>query len=132
MFRSLFLGAVLACLNFPAGRAETETFKIGYILDMSGLYADITGKGSVEAARIAVEDFGGSVLGRPIEVVYADHQNKADIAANTAREWRSPISLGRLICVPFSAKAASNATIERTKQYKNRERHQMLLIDGGS
>jgi len=48
------------------------------------------------------------------------------------RPIRSPISLGRLICVPFSAKAASNAAIERTKQYKNRERHQMLLIDGGS
>jgi branched-chain amino acid transport system substrate-binding protein len=54
---------------------------------MSGPYADLSGKGSVEAAKMAVEDFGGKVQGRPIEVVFADHQNKADIASTLARQW---------------------------------------------
>jgi len=115
MFRSLFLGAVLVCLNFSAGRAQTETFKIGYILDMSGLYADITGKGSVEAARMAVEDFGGSVLGRPIEVVYADHQNKADIAANTAREWFDSRGVEAILDVAASATALAANEVAKAR-----------------
>jgi branched-chain amino acid transport system substrate-binding protein len=61
--------------------------KIGVLTDLSGLYADISGKGSVEAVKMAVEDFGGKVLGKPIEVISADHQNKADIASVKAREW---------------------------------------------
>ncbi len=61
--------------------------KIGLIEDMSSIYADITGIGAVTAAKMAAEDFGGKVLGKPIEVVSADHQNKADIASSTAREW---------------------------------------------
>src|SRR3954467_6648430 len=61
--------------------------RVGVIEDMSGVYADITGKGAVTAAQMAVEDFGGKVLGMPIEVVFADHQNKPDIAANAARKW---------------------------------------------
>ena len=61
--------------------------KIGLILDLSGAYADITGEGTVTAVKMAIEDFGGKVLGKPIEVVAADHQNKPDIAANKAREW---------------------------------------------
>jgi branched-chain amino acid transport system substrate-binding protein len=60
--------------------------KIGGILDMSSLYADITGSGSLEAAKMAAKDFGGEVLGRKIEVVAADHLNKADLAANIARD----------------------------------------------
>jgi branched-chain amino acid transport system substrate-binding protein len=61
--------------------------KIGVLTDMSGTYSDLAGEGAVEAARMAVEDFGGEVAGAPIEIVSADHQNKADIAANTARRW---------------------------------------------
>src|SRR5271169_1696615 len=61
--------------------------KIGMIEDMSSIYADITGVGAVTAAKMAAEDFGGKVLGRPIEVISADHQNKPDIASATAREW---------------------------------------------
>src|SRR5271170_5518593 len=60
--------------------------KIGMIEDMSSIYADITGVGAVPAAKMSVEDFGGEVLGMPIEVVSADHQNKADIAAATTRQ----------------------------------------------
>ncbi|WP_454633037.1 ABC transporter substrate-binding protein [Bradyrhizobium cenepequi] len=61
--------------------------KIGIMNDQSGLYADLAGPGSVVAARMAIEEFGGSVLGRTIELVSADHQNKADIGAAKAREW---------------------------------------------
>src|SRR3954464_4768909 len=88
------LAAVLAAGLVATGasaqtqpRISDDVVKIGLVLDMSSLYADITGTGSVTAAKMAVEDFGGKVLGKPIEVLSADHQNKPDIAANTAREW---------------------------------------------
>jgi branched-chain amino acid transport system substrate-binding protein len=61
--------------------------KIGVLNDQSGLYADLGGPGSVTAARMAVEDAGGSVLGKPIEIVFADHQNKADVGVAVARRW---------------------------------------------
>jgi branched-chain amino acid transport system substrate-binding protein len=61
--------------------------KIGFITDFSGLYSEGDGQGGLEAIRMAIADFGGSVNGKPIELVYADHQNKADIAASRAREW---------------------------------------------
>jgi branched-chain amino acid transport system substrate-binding protein len=69
-----------------AAQAEAP-LKLGLLLDMSGPYADIGGQGSVTAARMAVDDFGGTVLGRPIEIVFADHQNKADVAGSLARQW---------------------------------------------
>jgi len=67
--------------------AEEGGVKIGVLPDMTGVYADIGGQGAVEAVKMAVEDFGGKVLGKPIEVVFADGQNKPDIATNIARQW---------------------------------------------
>lgn len=67
--------------------ASDGKVKIGILNDQSGVYADFGGKSSVEAAKMAVEDFGGKVLGVPIEIVDADHQNKPDIASNIARQW---------------------------------------------
>ncbi|WP_445267840.1 ABC transporter substrate-binding protein [Trinickia mobilis] len=67
--------------------AADDAVKIGFITDLSGLYADIDGPGGLEAIKMAIADFGGKVNGKPIELVYADHQNKADIAASRAREW---------------------------------------------
>lgn len=64
-----------------------DVVKIGVLNDQSGLYSDFGGSGSVLAARMAVEDFGGTVLGKPIEILSADHQNKVDIASNVARQW---------------------------------------------
>src|ERR1700751_6344833 len=61
--------------------------KIGILTDQSGVYADYGGKYSLEAARMAVEDFGGEVLGHKIEIVTADHQNKPDLATAIARRW---------------------------------------------
>ncbi|TDR94583.1 amino acid/amide ABC transporter substrate-binding protein (HAAT family) [Enterovirga rhinocerotis] len=80
------LAASAALLATPA-QALDRPVKIGILNDQSGLYADLAGPGSVEAARLAIEDFGGSVLGRPVELVSADHQNKADIGAGIARLW---------------------------------------------
>ncbi|WKB51066.1 ABC transporter substrate-binding protein [Eleftheria terrae] len=81
--------AVLLALGLPHAGAQVsgDTVKIGFITDMSSLYADFDGKHGAEAVRMAIEDFGGKVLGKPIEFVSADHQNKADIAAAKAREW---------------------------------------------
>src|SRR5215213_9065150 len=68
-----------------SGKFSDGVVKIGLLLDMNSLYADLTGEGSVTAARMAIEDFGGKVLGMQIELVFSDHQNKADIAAAKAR-----------------------------------------------
>jgi len=83
---SALLVAVLA-MNGAAAQISDDVVKIGVLNDQTGLYADLGGPGSVVAARMAVEDFGGKVLGKPIEVVSGDHQNKADIGAAIAREW---------------------------------------------
>ncbi len=80
---------ILAALSFALAvpLARAEPVRIGLILDMSGVYADISGKGSVTAAQLAIADFGGKVLDRDVELVVADHQGRADIAASKAREW---------------------------------------------
>lgn len=70
-----------------AGPVSGDKVKIGILTDMSGVYASVGGKGSVIAAQMAISDFGGKVLDKPIELISADHQNKADIAVGKAREW---------------------------------------------
>jgi branched-chain amino acid transport system substrate-binding protein len=79
----------VAAVASPAAIAEMSDgkVKIGILNDQSGVYADFGGKWSFEAAKMAVEDFGGTVQGAPIEVISADHQNKPDIASNIARQW---------------------------------------------
>ena len=84
-FRRFRFGAG-ACRHAAHSRKASLRLKLGGILDMSGLYADITGPGSETAAKMAAEDFGGEVLGRKIEIIAADHLNKADLAANIARD----------------------------------------------
>ena len=74
-------------LSSVANAADSDPVKIGVLADMSGVYADIGGQGSVEAVKMAIEDFGGNVLGKPVEVVSADGQNKPDVASNIARNW---------------------------------------------
>ena len=81
--------ALLAASALPARAQEVsdDIVKIGILNDQSGVYADFGGRWSFEAAKMAVEDFGGTVLGKKIEVITADHQNKPDIASNIARQW---------------------------------------------
>jgi branched-chain amino acid transport system substrate-binding protein len=79
--------ALLAWLSWFPAFADPGKVVIGDIDDMSGLYADINGPGAVEAIKMAVADFGGSVLGQPIELLTADHQNKPDLGVQKFREW---------------------------------------------
>jgi branched-chain amino acid transport system substrate-binding protein len=79
--------AALAAVSSGANAADPSAVKIGFITDISGLYSDIDGQGGLESIKMAIADFGGSVLGKKIDVVSADHQNKADIAASKTREW---------------------------------------------
>ena len=89
--------------------------KIGMLEDMSSIYADITGLGAVTAARMAVEDFGGKVLGKPIEIISADHQNKPDIASATVRQWFEVEHVDALMDVAASATALAAIEVAKTK-----------------
>jgi len=79
--------AVALCSLFLAAPALAQGVKIGILNDQSGVYADYGGKWSLEAAKMAIEDFGGEVLGNKIELITADHQNKPDLAVSIARRW---------------------------------------------
>ena len=89
MKASWFVAALVfgACQIGTVANAAEGALKIGVLNDQSGIYADFGGKTSVIAAKMAVEDFGGEVLGRKIEVVDADHTNKPDVAVSIARKW---------------------------------------------
>jgi branched-chain amino acid transport system substrate-binding protein len=83
----LLSAALAAGVVLLAAPASAQGVKIGILNDQSGVYADYGGKWSFEAAKMAAEDFGGSVLGQKIEVISADHQNKPDLATAIARRW---------------------------------------------
>ncbi|HET7837387.1 MAG TPA: ABC transporter substrate-binding protein [Variovorax sp.] len=85
-FSAMTLAVAATALACGAAQAQ-EKVKIGFVTDMSSLYADVEGKNGALAIQMAIDDFGGKVLGQPIELLTADHQNKADIAASKAREW---------------------------------------------
>ena len=104
-----------ALISAPAKAQSAQPFKIGAILDMSGPYADITGPGSATAMKMAVEDFGGKVLGRTIETLVVDHQNKADIAGSTAREWFDSQGVEAIMDVAASATALAANEIAKAR-----------------
>ena len=109
--------AALALLSWGAGLTAAavaqQPVKLGVLNDQTGLYADLTGMGSVHAARMAVEDYGGKVLGRPIEVIFADHQNKPDIGANIARQWFEREGVDMILDVPNSSVALAVSGVAR-------------------
>ena len=109
------LASVLAVAATAAFAQGKPPLKLGGILDMSGLYADITGPGSETAAKMAVEDFGGEVLGRKIEIIAADHLNKADLAANIARDMFDNQGVEMLFDVAASATALAAGEIAKTR-----------------
>jgi branched-chain amino acid transport system substrate-binding protein len=90
--------------------------RIGIITDMSSLYADIDGPAGVEMIKLAMQDFGGKVLNRPIEVLTADHQNKADVAASKAREWIDSQNLSMLIGGTSSGTNLAMAGVTKEKK----------------
>jgi branched-chain amino acid transport system substrate-binding protein len=112
-------GAALLLVSAVAAQAQDKisdgVVKIGMLEDMSSIYAEITGIGAVTAAKMAVEDFGGKVLGKPIEIVSADHQNKPDIASATAREWFDSQHVDALMDVAASATALAAIEVAKAR-----------------
>jgi branched-chain amino acid transport system substrate-binding protein len=106
------------------GAISGDKVKIGVMNDMSGLYADIGGPGSVEAARMAIQDFGGKVLGKPVELVFVDHLNKPDVGASKAREWYDT-DVDMIVDVPTSSVAIAVGKVAGEKK-------RILMVTGGA
>jgi branched-chain amino acid transport system substrate-binding protein len=117
LLKKIISGLLASAMAFAAtsAMAQTKPLKLGAILDMSGLYADITGPGSETAAKMAAEDFGGEVLGRKIEIIAADHLNKADLSANIARDMLDNQGVEAIIDVAASATALAASEIARAR-----------------
>jgi branched-chain amino acid transport system substrate-binding protein len=116
--KRVFSGVLASVLVLSASAAFAQSkppLKLGAILDMSGLYADITGAGSETAAKMAAEDFGGEVLGRKIEIIAADHLNKADLAASIARDMLDNQGVEAIIDVAASATALAAGEIAKAR-----------------
>ena len=116
---SRILAMTLAVLLALAGAAGAQisdgVIKIGVLNDQSSLYADLTGQGSVVAARMAVEDFNAAAKGLKVEIVFADHQNKADVGSQIARQWYDAEKVDAIVDVPNSAVALAVNQITRDK-----------------
>src|SRR5258708_5107980 len=110
----IFAAALARSAPWALAQAKPP-LKLGGILDMSSLYADITGPGSEMAAKMAAEDFGGEVLGRKIEIIAADHQNKADLAANIARDMLDNQGVEMIFDVAASATALAAGEIAKAR-----------------
>jgi len=111
--------SAVATLGFAASASaqiSDDVIKIGLITDMSGLYSDIDGAGGVEAIKMAIADAGGAINGKKIELVVADHQNKADIAASKAREWIDQQQVDMIVGGTNSATALSTAKVTQEKK----------------
>ncbi|MBU6508005.1 MAG: ABC transporter substrate-binding protein [Alphaproteobacteria bacterium] len=126
--RSLLAVGFAAVLAFgaaaPAARAANDKVVIGVMNDMSSVYSYLGGMGSVAAAKMAVHDFGGKVLGKPIEVIYADHQNKPDVGAAIAQKWFDQDGVDAIVDLPTSSVAIAVQQVAK-------ERGKVTLISNG-
>ncbi len=114
---SVAVASALAFTALPASaQVSNDTIKIGFITDMSGVYADVDGPAGADAIKMAIADFGGNVNGKKIEFVTADHQNKADIAASKAREWFDQQGVDMLIGGTNSATNLAMAKVAAEKK----------------
>ncbi|MEG2046753.1 MAG: ABC transporter substrate-binding protein [Comamonas sp.] len=123
------LALAICALGLAHGAAQAQfkepaTVKIGFITDMSSLYADVEGKHGATAIQMAIDDFGGKVLGKPIELMSADHQNKADIAASKAREWIDQQDISLVFGGTNSATALAMAQVAAEKK--------RIFVDNGA
>ncbi|WP_418131360.1 ABC transporter substrate-binding protein [Variovorax sp. 278MFTsu5.1] len=118
MNRTLIASACLAatCMMATGAAQAQDKVKIGFITDMSSLYADVEGKNGALAIQMAIDDFGGKVNGMPIELLQADHQNKADIAASKAREWIDTQGLTMLFGGTSSGTGLAMAKVAQEKK----------------
>ena len=115
------LAIALAVAATAVSAQAQEKVKIGFITDMSSLYADVEGKWGASAIQMAIDDFGGKVLGQPVELLSADHQNKPDIAASKAREWIDTQGVTLLFGGTNSGTALASAKVaaEKKRVYMN-------------
>jgi branched-chain amino acid transport system substrate-binding protein len=122
-----FAGFVATLLLATAAQAQItkDTVKIGVLADMSSLYADLGGPGSVEAVKMAIEDFGGTVGGKKIELVSADHQNKPDVGASIARQWFDQDGVDMITDLTTSSVALAVQEVARSK-------NKVILISGAA
>jgi len=110
-------GLALAALAAPASaQISGNVIKIGFITDISGVYSDIDGQGGAEAIKFAIADMGGAINGKKIELVVADHQNKADVAASKSREWFDQQGVNMLIGGTNSGTALAMAKVASEKK----------------
>ncbi|MYN13673.1 ABC transporter substrate-binding protein [Pusillimonas sp. TS35] len=108
-------GLTLSAPGLAAGISD-DVIRIGFITDMSSVYSDIDGPGGVEAIKMAIADAGGAIDGKKIELLVADHQNKADIASSRAREWFDEQKLDMLLGGTNSATSLAMAQVAKEKQ----------------
>ncbi len=118
------LGTAVAGLAGPAfAQMSDGKIKIGLLSDLAGVYSDINGEGSAQAARLAAEEFGNAINGVPVEIIVGDHQNKADVAASLARKWIDTEQVDVIADVPNSAAALAVQAITK-------ERKRIFLMSG--
>ena len=127
MKRLISLTALVVGLGYGAAQAQYTdgTIKIGVMNDMSGTYADLSGQGSVVAARMAVEDFGAARKGMKVEIVGADHQNKPDVGSGVVRTWIDVDKVDVIVDVPTSSVALAVSQIVRDK-------NKVFLVSGAA
>ena len=119
------LAFVAAALFGTAAQAEDINVKLGVLNDMSSLYADISGPGSVIAAKLAVEDFNPAAHGMKVEIISADHQNKPDVGSNITRQWFDVDHVDAILDVPTSSVALAVSDVTR-------EKNKVFLISGAA
>lgn len=118
------VGTICISAATPAGaQFSDDKIKIGVLSDIAGIYSDINGEGAAVAARLAAEDLGNAIHGKPIEIIVADHQNKPDIAASIARKWVDTEQVDVIADVPNSAAALAVQAITK-------ERKRIFLMSG--
>ena len=120
MTRGLALAAVLAAATPASAQVSDDVVKIGVLTDMNGPASAATGKGSLAAAQMAIDDFGKTVLGKPIQLISADHQNKPDIGATLARRWYDVDQVDLIVDVPVSAVGLAVQNVAN-------EKHRLLI-----
>jgi branched-chain amino acid transport system substrate-binding protein len=119
------LAAFAAALLLAGAAHAQETVKIGVLADMSSLYADLGGPGSVVAVQMAIDDFGGTVLGKKIALVSADHQNKPDVASSIARQWFDEQGVQMITDLTTSSVALAVQEVAR-------EKNKVILVNGAA
>ena len=120
---------IAAAVALAAGTAQAQVsdgvIKIGVLTDMSSLYTDLSGAGSVLAAKMAVEDFGAAAKGMKVEIVSADHQNKPDVGSSIARQWYDVDKVDVIVDVPNSGVALAVNEVTR-------EKNKVFLVSGAA